>query len=83
MGLGRLARARPGSSARLFTKSLPLTLKTPMPYLTVATAALYFGFGEVGVPVNVYIMLILGVIKAFNFIVAIKATFRCDLSIPN
>ena len=47
-----------------------------MPYLFVTTAALHLGFGEIGIPVDVNIVLILGVIKTFNLIVAIKTALR-------
>ena len=66
----------------LFTKSL-LAFKTPVPYLTVATAAFYLSFSKISIPVNVYIMLILGVIIALNLIVADETALRRNLPISH
>jgi hypothetical protein len=53
-----------------------------MPNLTMTATTLNFGFGKVRIQVNVHIMQILGVFKALNFIVAIKAALLSNFSVP-
>ena len=54
-----------------------------MSNLTMTAATLNFGLGKVCVQVYVHIMQILGVFKALNCIVAIKAALLSNLSVPS